>query len=609
MFLNINFNSLASRIISLVLIILICFSIGIGFVTYNSMRTRLRSITMENLSTLATAKEQAVEIMLQRFEEVVTGFALPDLSSQVEDYLDAAGDMKEQLRRDITISMRRSMQASLRIVAAQVVDRSNNILIQTDPELPLLLKTGSVQFKSALLKTTIGTPFFLNEEFLVDMTTPLQDSGHNMFAVLIVRKQATLLMDITGDYEGLGETGETVIGQARQDSVYFIAPIRGDPGLRIVQPAPLSGTRARPMINATRGQSGIVPHVYDYAENIVFAAYRPIRSPSISAWGLVLKIHEGEALAPANNLRGTLVVALVILLLIAAAIVVPLAGSFVKPLKDLEEATERVADGALDVRVPVRTKDEIGRLSNSFNKMTSQLGRARDDLMRSNQELSSFAYVVSHDLKAPLRGISSLTTWLSEDLADQLEGDQLIQMELLRNRVGRMNALIDGLLEYSRIGRVKAPAVMTRVEDLVIRVIDLLDPPDDIEITVEAPLPVIMVDDLRLSQVFQNLIGNAISYHPGPEGVILIGCRDAGDFWEFFVSDDGDGIEPRFHDRIFAMFQSLQPQDDVDSTGVGLALVKKIVEDRSGDIWVESEGVKGKGATFRFTWLKNMIEA
>ncbi len=265
--------------------------------------------------------------------------------------------------------------------------------------------------------------------------------------------------------------------------------------------------------------------------------------------------------------------------------------------------------GKLDTHVPIASSDEIGSLGASFNRMIDKLQLTRDELVRSNQELSSFAYVVSHDLKAPLRGISSLSSWLADDLSDKLEEEQLKQLDLLQNRVRRMDALINGLLEYARVGKTKNPAVMTRVEELVMRVIDFLNPPDNITITVESSLPAIMVDELRFSQVFQNLIANAVAYHPGPEGEIHVGCKDAGDFWEFFVSDNGDGIEPRYHERIFAIFQSLQTRDDIDSTGVGLALVKKIVEENDGAVRVESDGIQGRGATFRFTWPKNMKES
>ena len=606
---NFRLKSLASRIISLVLIILIAFSIAIGFISYSSMRNQLEDITVQNLEALAAAREQALETQIMRFEEVVTGFKLPNLEAQLEDFLTVGGAEKIMFQDELINSLMRSMQASNFIIAAQIVDRDNRIIVQTNPDALPFLETESDEFESARRTITISTPFFLGTDYLVNLATPLQDSNHRNNAILIVRKKADRIRDLTSNFLGQGESGETIVGQARQDSVYFIAPFRGDPSLSIVKPVSVTGVLARPLINATLGQTGVIRNTADYAGKRVIAAHRPITSQSVSGWGLVLKMDIDEAFAPVNRLRSTLLIALLVLLIIAGAIVIPLATSFVKPLNDLNMATERVALGKLDTHVPIATSDEIGKLGIAFNIMIDKLQLTRDELVRSNQELSSFAYVVSHDLKAPLRGISSLSSWLADDLSDKLEEEQLTQLGLLQNRVRRMDALINGLLEYSRVGKVKNPEVMTRVDELVIWVIDILDPPDNITITVESPLPVIMVDELRLSQVFQNLLSNAISYHPGPDGEIIVGCKDAGDLWEFFVSDDGDGIEPRYHDRIFAMFQSLQTRDDIDSTGVGLALVKKIVEDHDGDVRVESDGVQGKGATFRFTWPKNMKEA
>lgn len=167
-----------------------------------------------------------------------------------------------------------------------------------------------------------------------------------------------------------------------------------------------------------------------------------------------------------------------------------------------------------------------------------------------------------------------------------------------------MDALINGLLDYSRIGRARNPEVAVAVETLLVRVIDSISPPEGILISVTTKMPWLQTDELHLIQVFQNLIGNAVNYHPGPQGNIEISSRDQGDFWEFAVRDDGLGIEPRHHERIFQMFQSLQTNQDVDSTGIGLALVRKIVEEHDGKVWVESQGVHGQGSIFRFTWPK-----
>ena len=221
------------------------------------------------------------------------------------------------------------------------------------------------------------------------------------------------------------------------------------------------------------------------------------------------------------------------------------------------------------------------------------------ELESANEELKNFAYVVSHDLKAPLRAISSLADWLSTDYADKFDEEGKEHMRLLINRVRRMDGLIDGILLYSRVGRVKEAIVAVDLNQLLREVIEMLAPPASISVTIENPLPTIMTEPTRIQQVFQNLISNAIKYMDKPEGKIRIACVAEGNHWKFSVTDNGPGIKQQHFDKIFQLFQTLAPRDRVESSGVGLALVKKIVEMYGGHIWVESS--VGHGSTFFFT--------
>jgi len=222
-----------------------------------------------------------------------------------------------------------------------------------------------------------------------------------------------------------------------------------------------------------------------------------------------------------------------------------------------------------------------------------------DELENVNRELKDFAYIVSHDLKAPLRGIKTLVDWITTDYADKLDDEGKEQMKLLISRVDRMHNLIDGILQYSRVGRVKEQKVVVNLNELVSEVIDMLSPPKNITITVENEMPTIKCERTRIMQVFQNLLSNAVKFMNKPQGKIKISYADENDFWKFGVSDNGPGIEEKYFEKIFQIFQTLTPRDEFESTGIGLTITKKIVELYGGRIWVESE--VGNGSTFFFT--------
>ncbi|MCL7419976.1 MAG: AAA family ATPase [Methylobacter sp.] len=216
-----------------------------------------------------------------------------------------------------------------------------------------------------------------------------------------------------------------------------------------------------------------------------------------------------------------------------------------------------------------------------------------------NEELKHFAYVVSHDLKAPLRAINQLSGWICEDYADAFDDNGREQMTLLRDRAKRMHEMIDGILQYSRVGRFVEPEEQIDCNQLLADVISLIAPPAHIEVHIQADLPVIEGEKLRLFQVFQNLLDNAIKYNDKEKGIISVTCMEQNHYWQFAVTDNGPGIDKKYQEKIFQLFQTLKPKDQSESTGIGLSLIEKIVTTWGGKIWLESE--VGKGSSFIFT--------
>lgn len=233
---------------------------------------------------------------------------------------------------------------------------------------------------------------------------------------------------------------------------------------------------------------------------------------------------------------------------------------------------------------------------------TQQSEQPNEEVEKVKKELESFVYIISHDLKAPLRGINTIAKWLLEDYADKFDDEGKEQMNLLLGRVQRLNNLIDGVLQYSRVGRIKEGPVPINLNELVPNVIETLAPPENIKITIESELPTVMGERNRISQVFENLLGNAVRFMDKPQGQITVNCVEENGFWKFSVADNGPGIEEKDFERIFKIFQTLAPRDEVESTGAGLTITKKIVEVCDGRIWVESE--PGQGSTFFFTLPK-----
>jgi len=261
-----------------------------------------------------------------------------------------------------------------------------------------------------------------------------------------------------------------------------------------------------------------------------------------------------------------------------------------------------VSDPPAELRITVAADPRdrmISELEARVRERTRELEEANRHLSDVNAELDDFAYAVSHDLKAPLRAITSLVNWVTEDYRDALGDDGREKLRLLSGKTDRMRALIDGILRYSRLGRTAQEQEPVDMAGLVREVIDLLAPPAQVTIVIEGAFPTIACDRVRMSEVFQNLISNAVRYGDASHNRIVVSCSRDGEYWQFRVADNGPGIDKQYHEKIFHIFETISANADAESTGVGLALVKKIVTMMGGSIRVESE--PGRGAAFLFT--------
>jgi PAS domain S-box-containing protein len=226
-------------------------------------------------------------------------------------------------------------------------------------------------------------------------------------------------------------------------------------------------------------------------------------------------------------------------------------------------------------------------------------------LTQSNEDLNNFAYIASHDLKSPLRGIDQLATWIAEDMGDALSGDTQDHLRLMRSRIKRMGMLLDDLLAYSRVGQADSQASLVNTGNLVREVFELVSSNNNIQLLVGDDMPVMRTQKVPLELVFRNLISNAIKHHDKPQGTIKVHVQSYSGGYVFEVQDDGPGIAPEHHLRVFQIFQTLKPRDEVEGSGMGLAIVKKAVERIGGTVEIDSNGKTG--STFRFTWPTDFV--
>ncbi len=275
---------------------------------------------------------------------------------------------------------------------------------------------------------------------------------------------------------------------------------------------------------------------------------------------------------------------------------------------------DRLSQGLLTVDFQNRYRDKDGSwhwmswratpmadkgLVYAIARDVTQQMRVKEELARSNEDLAQFAYAASHDLRAPLRAITNLTEWIEEDMAGRLSPKAQEHLTTLRGRAQRMDALVGDLLSYSRVGREANGVTAVDTAAVIHDVTELLSPPQGFDVVVRPPMPVLLTQRAPFEQVVRNLIGNALKHHDRSEGCIVVSAAQRDGLWEFSIADDGPGVPAEFHDRVFQMFQKLRSSDEVEGTGMGLALVRRIVEVNGGDIRLESAG---RGTTVRFTW-------
>ncbi|MGR3316967.1 MAG: ATP-binding protein [Candidatus Anammoxibacter sp.] len=436
---------------------------------------------------------------------------------------------------------------------------------------------------------------------------PIWNEG-KLIGALCTQLDAKKIFEFAGNYIGLGDTGETVLASLKDDRVEIVAPLRHDPDAAFKRVIPVGSQKAIPIQLAAQAFDGVGISV-DYRGKNVIAVWRYLH---YSGWGMVIKIDEKEVFAPAQKYKEWMIYIGIITILCVILIVIYVSNSIASPIAKLTEAVTIIAEGDLSANVNIKSGDEIGKLSQSFNTMANNLQLSQQNLQKrsneleeSNRELDDFAFIASHDLKEPLRGIHNYASFLIEDYGDKIDEDGKKKLLTLKKLAQRLEALINDLLYFSRVGRSHGAYQETNLNHVLDEVLEMLQvriKDMGIDVRRRDTLPTVFCDRSKIKDIFFNLITNAMKYNNKDEKWIAIGVDKSKhrNINTFYVNDNGIGIREKHIESIFKIFKRLHGRDKFGGgTGAGLTIVKKIVEQHGGKIWVES--TVGEGTTFYFT--------
>ena len=434
--------------------------------------------------------------------------------------------------------------------------------------------------------------------FKMAAAAPVKGFDGKFTGEIIIDMDMEPIYNFLSDTTGLGNTGETLIARKEGNEVLFLSRLRHDPEAALKRRASFNGRIAFPAQEAALGENGS-GITFDYTDDEVLAAWRYI---SPLRWGLVTKIKASEAFAPVIRLRNMVVGIALIILALGVFVAIRIAGGITDPILALQRGAEVIGSGNLDYRVGTGARDEVGQLSRLIDSMSVNLKRGREEILQRNNELEAFSYSVSHDLRAPLRSMAGFSQMLLEDYSDKLDADGRDALDRIVAATQRMGRLIDDLLNMSRISRVDMKREKVNLSGLAARIAHRLE--DSVS---ERQVQFIIADGLfdygdenLLNVAFENLLGNAWKFTAKqPQAVIEFGVAEHEGKQAYFVRDNGAGFDMAYSAKLFSPFQRLHPAGEFQGTGIGLAIVRRVVARHGGSTWIEGE--VGKGATVYFT--------
>lgn len=578
-------------------------------IAYFRTTAALRESVFERLDAVATVKATALDAWVDHlFHDVVLISKLPELVELASDLV--AEDVPEARRR-----VADERFSGLVALALEQTPSFTEVFFLAPTGGRILVSTAEGhegQFRiydryyvegrqAPFVQNVYPSPVTLRPTLTI--SAPVQAAGGEVFGVLAAHLSLEYLDRNILGRTGLGRTGSVTLVDRYKVVVT---------GKRYGDAVPGTVAKSEAIEEVIQGRGGA--RLYrDPGGAEVIGVYRWLEDREL---GLILEIHQQEAFSLARRLAlSILAVGSFALMLLVGGISLA-ARRIARPILAITDAAVGVREGDLTTRAPASTDDELGVLAMTFNGMVEQLAadtearqRAEEtrealiaELEAKNAELERFTYTVSHDLKSPLLTIKGFLGYLKRDLehgdAERVRADA----ERIKGAADKMEQLLDELLDLSRVGRVVNQPEEVPLGELAREVADAVGRRTEdrgARIEVAADLPAVFADPVRLREVLENLVENAIKFRGDEsEPRVEIGSRSDGAETVLYVRDNGRGIAPVYHEKIFGLFDRLD--HSIDGTGIGLAIVRRIVEVHGGRIWVESEG-EGRGSTFCFT--------
>jgi len=610
------------------------------YISYNSSRDALREEVTRSLLAIADSKINQIEAYLNAKRDAVEELShesdIADILKNLTAAYNNAGIESEEYNRVMAEYKPFLLytQRSLGYTDLMLVSADGHLVFSASKTEPRSLYEIALYDKNSKLARAFITAKESSQVQLSDFQYDPQRNkafvviaapisfGSDFLGAIVVEMDNKRLSALTLDYEGLGDTGEASIAFKEKDQAVFINPLRFDPRAAFKRKIAIGEEVGGDIQRAVEGNRGSGP-VVDYRGKNVLAVWRYLPGFRL---GITAKIDTQEVFTAATRLRNILLEFSLVLLVIVFSMAFLMAHSIASPIKELTRVSSVITGGDLSARARITTQDEIGELAGSFNRMTDRLVEAKASVERerekleeqkkllekANQELDSFVYTVSHDLRAPLRGVAAFAHFLEEDYLDKLDAEGKENLREIVKGTSRMNLLIEDLLTLSRISRIQNPYEDVDIRGLIDSILERVKfdiKEMKVELNIQELLPSVRCDRIKMSEVFLNLINNAIKFsakNNKSNPRVEIGYADAGEFHQFFVRDNGIGIDPQYHQQVFGIFKRLHSSEEYQGTGVGLSIVQRVAEDHGGKVWVESE--LGKGATFYFTIPKVLPE-